>query len=259
MGQQCSVCNQATNNKGNLDITDQDQSAQANSNSQNVTLKGNSSQRAPKPGESSDAQRNDLSQNADALLSEQDPAVVKKTYLPQDVDPHVAVPIDQEPKIMNLSVIAAMKQLNPLKLTENEKLDQYQPYKLLQTEEIYIGTWRKSKREGCGKNYWPDGRQYEGQWKGDVIEGYGRKIESDGTIHEGYFVDGVPHGKGILTKPDQSKYEGDFVRGRKEGIGTETYATGIIYKGQFKDDKMHGEGEYTIEKKFTYVGSFKND
>ncbi len=41
------------------------------------------------------------------------------------------------------------------------------------------------KRNGRGKQYWPDGTYYDGYWESDKANGPGRIIHNDGEVYDG--------------------------------------------------------------------------
>ena len=53
------------------------------------------------------------------------------------------------------------------------------------TKAKYVGQWVGNKKEGQGKQIWPNGSSYEGQWKDNLPNGYGIFIKENGDKLEG--------------------------------------------------------------------------
>ena len=43
------------------------------------------------------------------------------------------------------------------------------------------------KREGKGKQLWPNGSQYEGDWKQDQFDGFGEYCQENGFVEGGEY------------------------------------------------------------------------
>jgi len=53
----------------------------------------------------------------------------------------------------------------------------------------FVGENSDGKREGKGKQIYPDGSSYDGEWKDDKKNGKGKLVDSAGGIYEGYWKD----------------------------------------------------------------------
>ena len=52
---------------------------------------------------------------------------------------------------------------------------------------FYDGNWEDQKRNGYGKQLFPNGAYYEGNWLSNKAEGFGRMIFVSGLTFEGDF------------------------------------------------------------------------
>jgi len=78
---------------------------------------------------------------------------------------------------------------------------------------VYVGTWRRSMREGAGKECWPNDDVYEGEWKEDKFHGRG-VLKSGTTKFAGGFEKGLKTGYGAMVFSSGNYYEGEFLKGR---------------------------------------------
>lgn len=87
---------------------------------------------------------------------------------------------------------------------------------------VYEGGKVNNKKEGKGRQTWPDGSYLEGKWADDKLNGYGTLVKGN-SRYDGQFSDGKFNGRGKLV------------------IGN------VKYEGDFKDDVYHGHGILIIE------------
>ena len=76
----------------------------------------------------------------------------------------------------------------------------------LESGAIYEGEWLDNKRDGYGKQIWPDESKYEGNWLNDKANGYGKLFHYDGDIYEGEWQDDKANGKGTYTHANGARY-----------------------------------------------------
>lgn len=75
----------------------------------------------------------------------------------------------------------------------------------------YFGEIMDGKREGRGKQLWPDGTFYDGEWRDDMANGKGVFRQFDGGDYEGDFKNDRFHGIGkFITADKMLIYEGEF-------------------------------------------------
>lgn len=108
---------------------------------------------------------------------------------------------------------------------------------------VYVGEFKKGKRDGQGKFVWSDGSIYSGSFVENQITGFGVYAWSDGRRYEGFWNNGKMNGKGKFTWPEGKYFEGVFINDKKQGHGI------MYWPGQkkqlecdFKDDLPHGFG-----------------
>lgn len=84
----------------------------------------------------------------------------------------------------------------------------------------YQGTWEKDKPiEGDAIFIFQNGDIYLGGWKKGKRDGFGTLIMKDRRKYEGDWVRGVMHGKGVMTYKDGSRLEGKFEHGGRTEEG----------------------------------------
>jgi hypothetical protein len=71
---------------------------------------------------------------------------------------------------------------------------------------VYEGQWVGPKRDGFGRQVWPDGAQYEGYWRNDRANGKGKFIHTDGDVYEGDWLDDKAQGHGTYSHSNGSRY-----------------------------------------------------
>lgn len=121
----------------------------------------------------------------------------------------------------------------------------------------YDGEWLEGRRDGSGKQCWPDGTEYVGQWYQGQPGGRGRIIHMDGDIYTGEWVNGRAHGFGIYRfQDDNAVYEGEFDSDLREGIGIEIWRDGSRYAGEFRKSMKDGYGEHTWPDSTSYAGKW---
>jgi hypothetical protein len=146
-----------------------------------------------------------------------------------------------------------------------------------------IGTWRKGRFTGWGRQILNNGEIFEGNFnngklngKGiykyrDILyvgdfennkkQGKGEKITKD-YYYKGDFnnnkIDGYGKIQFINNKDDISEYEGFFKENNIEGKGIMKWGNGNIYDGELKNGKMNGYGRFTPKNGITIEGYFKD-
>ena len=125
--------------------------------------------------------------------------------------------------------------------------------------DVYNGEWKNDYMEGKGKGIFADGNVYVGDFKGNKMEGKGKMRFSNGEIYEGEWKDNNKEGKGIYLFKSGSVYEGDYKGGQKEGEGRYRFPDGSVYEGDFKGNKREGKGQMRLSNGETYEGEWKND
>jgi hypothetical protein len=96
---------------------------------------------------------------------------------------------------------------------------------------VYVGEFKKNKKQGRGKIKYFNGDTYDGEWGGGLMHGIGTYIWNTGSIYVGEFQHGQRHGKGTRTWISGAKYFGDWVDDKKHGWGKMSYANGDVYVG----------------------------
>lgn len=72
----------------------------------------------------------------------------------------------------------------------------------------YTGATKQGKREGKGRNLWPNGDKYEGGWENDMQNGWGRNLWADGSSYIGHYKDNQKDGIGEYIWEDGTSYFG---------------------------------------------------
>lgn len=183
-----------------------------------------------------------------------------------------AIPIKEVPDYSNANTKAAIAKFGAFNYENGAEISLATPHKLVKNSAIYTGQWKNQKRDGAGKQVWPDGSIFEGHWKDNKAHGKGRVIHPNGDVFEGEWVDGeVSKGKYSYVNGDvyeggwaQTKEEDDedcLKAGRKEGQGKYKYAEGLNleYEGEYVDDMMNGKGVLIMRDGRKYTGEFLDD
>ena len=131
--------------------------------------------------------------------------------------------------------------------------------KISQDYSIYQGEMNiENKKHGFGKLIT---KKYTliGTWRKNKFTGWGRETDNNENYLEAKFINGLANGKGILVHRQKSRYIGDFVNSLRCGKG-ELITKKIYYKGDFLNDSMHGFGKIIFLKEgHKYEGQFKNN
>ncbi|MDC9723685.1 MAG: hypothetical protein PSN34_13065, partial [Urechidicola sp.] len=144
---------------------------------------------------------------------------------------------------------------------------------------IYEGDFKNGKRDGNGKEVWPNGRHYLGQFKNGWKHGEGTFTWDIGDKYVGEFVDDWRTGYGEFTYRNGDTYIGTFSankfvdgtyvwahgdsfmgswKNNKKDVGIYNYLNGNSFKGGWSDEGQHGFGTFTWADKSKYVGEFLN-
>mmetsp|Transcript_4542 Transcript_4542/g.11233 ORF Transcript_4542/g.11233 Transcript_4542/m.11233 type:complete len:753 (-) Transcript_4542:26-2284(-) len=122
---------------------------------------------------------------------------------------------------------------------------------------VYDGYWRDDKRDGAGVYTSPTGGEYRGSYALGKREGSGRQRFPNGSVYDGQWRGDEMHGRGLFTYANGAVYEGEFNVGRRNGRGRLLDATGLEYDGEWRDDCPHGHGVLTTpDRKVQYDGKF---
>ena len=133
---------------------------------------------------------------------------------------------------------------------------------------IYMGEFKKNKKDGIGMYRWPDGTIYYGEWKDNNMDGFCYIKFADDRRYEGQMINGVKNGYGEFTWKPLRKYIGNYVNDLKDGFGI--YIWNIksfqIYVGFWHKGKMEGIGLMINGNKISYgkwyrgekIKSYKN-
>ncbi len=65
-----------------------------------------------------------------------------------------------------------------------------------ESENFYVGEFKKGKYCGNGRLKTKSGDTMEGQWESGELHGYGKATFDDGDVYEGQWVHGSPTGHG---------------------------------------------------------------
>ena len=109
-------------------------------------------------------------------------------------------------------------------------------------DEIYYGATQGGKREGFGRQLWPDQSVYEGYWSEDSLEGFGVMVFSDGDSYCGEWRENKMHGFGVFCSRGRFQYVGEFSMNEPFGFGEELWENGLLYLGQFALAAKSGRG-----------------
>ena len=123
--------------------------------------------------------------------------------------------------------------------------------------ETYNGEVNQNgEKNGFGRLF-SNNRNRIGTWRRNKFTGWGREVRGNGDIYEGKFINGELTGKGIL-KNNKMFYVGDFYRFIKHGKG-DLFTNKYHYRGYFSNDKKNIKGKMEIFDHGIYEGTFIDD
>ena len=112
------------------------------------------------------------------------------------------------------------------------------------------------EKNGFGKLF-SNNRNRIGTWRRNKFTGWGREVRGNGDIYEGRFENGELTGKGIF-KNNKMFYVGDFYKFIKHGKG-DLFTDKYHYRGYFSNDKKNLKGKMEIFEHGIYEGTFIDD
>ena len=122
---------------------------------------------------------------------------------------------------------------------------------------IYIGDFVNSKREGVGELY-TNRIHYIGEFKEDKLNGKGIiEFLKEGHKYEGDFKNNEINGRGIFQWKNGDIYQGDMTDGKMNGIGIYKYANGEIYEGEYINGIREGKGRIIVNNNVIFDGEFR--
>lgn len=127
---------------------------------------------------------------------------------------------------------------------------------VLDTGDVYSGTFISGKMNGYGVITYGQGDRYEGNLRDGLYYGEGKYTRADGSTYEGNFLDNMKHGKGIYRWASGSVFIGTYDNELKSGYGAYLYADGDIYVGHFSADARDGKGLYIWGESREYNSEF---
>ena len=128
--------------------------------------------------------------------------------------------------------------------------------KLFSKNKNRIGTWRKNKFTGWGREVRSNGDIYEGKFENGELTGKGL-FKNNKMFYVGDFYKFIKHGKGDLIT-DKYHYKGYFINNKKNRKGKIEIFDDGIYEGTFKDDEINGKGTFMWKHGAIYEGEIKN-
>ena len=124
---------------------------------------------------------------------------------------------------------------------------------------LYEGQWSAGLRHGSGTEWVPGRSLYIGGFKRDRREGLGRLVHASGTFYQGSFSKGLACGSGVFVSRTGAEYRGQFRSNLQFGKGTESYADGSRYSGEFWTGMKHGTGTFRWANRKRYRGQFRHN
>ena len=116
--------------------------------------------------------------------------------------------------------------------------------------DFHEGEYKQNLREGPGKYFWKDGRQFIGNYHNDERSGEGKFIYPNGDMYVGNFENGSRSGYGVFTFSQKTcEYRGDWRNSTYNGSGRLKWVAddGIhVYEGEFRDGMFHGKGKEMV-------------
>ena len=128
--------------------------------------------------------------------------------------------------------------------------------KLFSNNKNRIGTWRKNRFTGWGRDIRENGDIYEGRFENGELTGKGI-FKNNKMFYVGDFYNFIKHGKGDLIT-DKYHYKGFFINDKKDRKGKIEIFNHGIYEGTFKDDKINGKGIFMWKHGAIYEGEIMN-
>jgi hypothetical protein len=98
--------------------------------------------------------------------------------------------------------------------------------------ERFVGEWAGGRKEGKGRNYFPNGDFYDGEFSQNKANGKGVYYHtSSGNMFSGQWKDDIRCGMGTYVYVDGSRYTGQWIDNRMDGKGRWDFSCGAFYRG----------------------------
>lgn len=111
-------------------------------------------------------------------------------------------------------------------------------------QDIYVGTFKKSKPHGH-LNWYKNGTlYYQGQWEDGHFQNEGTLYKKDGNIKKGIWENGKLIQTYIKKHIPEGFYEGYVLNDKPDGIGSIQYKDSSCYTGEWSNGKWSGNGKY---------------
>ena len=122
----------------------------------------------------------------------------------------------------------------------------------VKNDEVYIGTFHRSKPDGFLKLYRKGKLYYEGYWKEGTFNGKGTLYKEDGSRKTGDWIAGKLSQTLVDKQIPEGHYHGYVKDEKPDGLGKMVYANGTSYQGLWKSGLWEGEGLYINDKDSIY-------
>lgn len=108
----------------------------------------------------------------------------------------------------------------------------------------YEGEWAHGRRNGSGRQQYPDGSVYVGMWRADCREGRGCLTYANGDCYDGEWDNGQRSGYGQMgwrqgTRCYVELYDGDWLGGVPHGEGRSMYV-------RYQDEEMEQQAKNDV-------------
>jgi hypothetical protein len=127
-----------------------------------------------------------------------------------------------------------------------------------QIGDYHEGEYRQNLRQGPGKYFWNDGRQFTGNYEQDERTGEGKFVYPNGDLYVGNFEKGSRSGFGEFTFSNKTcQYRGEWVKSTYHGYGRLQWdgeGGPHVYEGEFAEGLFHGQGVETVDDIVTRQG-----
>ena len=121
---------------------------------------------------------------------------------------------------------------------------------------VYVGEWRRGKKEGVGTFSWANGDVHDGEWVDGKMAGRGRIVLEGKLTYDGEWLRGKCHGQGQCRYSNGDKFVGEYRDGKRRGLGRLSRHDGNVYEGEWDGTSMGGHGTCAYADGSEYEGEW---
>ncbi|MGL5980250.1 MAG: MORN repeat-containing protein [Phocaeicola sp.] len=114
----------------------------------------------------------------------------------------------------------------------------------LKGQDVYVGTFKKSKPNGYLNWYRSGMLYYSGQWQDGQFQGEGSLYKEDGSLKTGIWKNGALVNTYCQRQTAVGYYDGYVLNSKPDGVGTMHYKDSSYYTGEWSEGRWNGKGVF---------------